>query len=64
MLTAGFAGNTEEVEEIEDLLADAVRLAMETGDVSTARALAGHAAALAVRSEIPIARRTLPTAVA
>ena len=26
-LTAGFAGNTEELEEIEDLLADAVRLA-------------------------------------
>jgi DNA-binding CsgD family transcriptional regulator len=52
-LTAGFGGNTEEVEQIEDLLADAVRLAMEIGDLGTARALAGHAAALAAGSEIP-----------
>ena len=48
-----FDGNTEEIEEIEDLLADAVRLATETGDLSTAQALAGHAAALAAESEIP-----------
>jgi DNA-binding CsgD family transcriptional regulator len=53
VLTAGFADNTEELEEIEDLLADAVRLAMATGDVSTAQALAGHAAALAGRSDTP-----------
>ena len=53
VLTAGFAGDTEELEEIEDLLADAVRLAMKTGDLPTARALAGHAAALAADSEIP-----------
>ena len=52
-LTAAFDGNTEELEEIEDLLADAVRLATETGDLSTAQALAGHAAALAAGSEIP-----------
>jgi DNA-binding CsgD family transcriptional regulator len=52
-LTAGFGGNTEELEEIEDLLADAVRLAMETGELGTARALAGHAAALAAGSQIP-----------
>ena len=52
-LTAGFAGNAEDLEEIEDLLADAVRLAAETGDLSTAQALAGHAAALAAESEIP-----------
>ena len=43
VLTAGFDGNTEELEEIEDLLADAVRLAAKTGDLSTAQALAGHA---------------------
>jgi DNA-binding CsgD family transcriptional regulator/tetratricopeptide (TPR) repeat protein len=53
MLTAGFADNTEELDEIEDLFADAVRLAMETGDLGTAKALAGHAEALAAESEIP-----------
>jgi DNA-binding CsgD family transcriptional regulator/tetratricopeptide (TPR) repeat protein len=52
-LTDAFDGSTEEVEEIEDLLADAVRLATETGDLSTAQTLAGHAAALATDSEIP-----------
>jgi DNA-binding CsgD family transcriptional regulator len=53
VLTAGFAGEAEELEEIEDLLADAVRLASGTGDLGTARALAGHAAAFAAESEIP-----------
>ena len=52
-LTAGFDGKTEEIPEIEDLLADAVRLATETGDLRTAQALAGHAAELAAESEIP-----------
>jgi ATP/maltotriose-dependent transcriptional regulator MalT len=52
-LTAGFYGNTEELEEIEDLLADAVRLATQTGDLSTAQSLAGHATARASESEIP-----------
>jgi DNA-binding CsgD family transcriptional regulator len=52
-LTDGFDGKTEEVEEIEDLLADGVRLATETDDLSTAQALAGHAAALAAESKIP-----------
>ena len=51
-LTDAFDGN-EEVEEIEDLLADAVRLATETGDLSTAQALVGHADALAAGSKIP-----------
>jgi len=51
-LTGAFDGN-EEVEEIEDLLADAVRLAAETGDLATAQALAGRADALAAESEIP-----------
>jgi DNA-binding CsgD family transcriptional regulator len=53
VLTAGLAENTEELGEIEDLLADAVRLAMEIGDVGAAQALTGHAAALAAESEIP-----------
>jgi DNA-binding CsgD family transcriptional regulator/tetratricopeptide (TPR) repeat protein len=53
VLTAGFAGKTEELEEIDDLLADAVRLATKTGDLGTARALADHATALAAESAIP-----------
>ncbi len=53
VLTAGLADNTEELEEIEDLLADAVRLATQIGDLGTAKDLAGHAAALAAESEIP-----------
>jgi DNA-binding CsgD family transcriptional regulator len=52
VLTAGFADNTEDLEEIEDLLADAVRLATQTGDQSTGTALAGHATALAADSEV------------
>jgi DNA-binding CsgD family transcriptional regulator len=52
-LTAGFAEDTEELDEIEDLLADAVRLATEVGHQSTATVLVGHAAALADGSEIP-----------
>jgi DNA-binding CsgD family transcriptional regulator len=52
-LTAGFSGNTEELEEVGDLLADAVRLAIMVGDLDTAKALAGHAATLATESKIP-----------
>ena len=51
-LTDAFDSN-EDVEEIEDLLADAVRLATQTGDLSTAQALAGHADTLAAESTIP-----------
>ncbi len=53
VLTAGFVGNTEELEGIEELLPDSVRLATQTGDLSAAKALTGHAVALAVDSEIP-----------
>jgi DNA-binding CsgD family transcriptional regulator/tetratricopeptide (TPR) repeat protein len=52
-LTDAFDGNTDEIGEIEDLLADAVRLATETGDLGTAQALAGRAAALAAGSKTP-----------
>jgi len=52
-LTDAFDGSTEEVEEIEDLLPDAVRLAAETGDMETAQSIAGQAAALAAGSDIP-----------
>ncbi|HUZ38961.1 MAG TPA: AAA family ATPase [Streptosporangiaceae bacterium] len=53
MLTAGFADNKEELDEIEDLFPDAVRLATTTGDIGTAKAIADHAVALATGSEIP-----------
>ena len=53
VLTAGFAENAEELDEIEDLLPDAARLAMETGDLKAAERLAGHAVALSAGSEIP-----------
>jgi DNA-binding CsgD family transcriptional regulator/tetratricopeptide (TPR) repeat protein len=53
VLTAGFTGNIEELDEIEELLADAVRLATNVGDLGTAWALAGQAAALAADSAIP-----------
>ena len=52
-LTEAFDGNTEELEEAEDLLPDAVRLATETGNLTAAEALAGQADALAAGSEIP-----------
>ena len=52
-LTAAFDGNTEDLGEVEDLLGDAVRLALQADDQGTAKALAGHADALAAGSEIP-----------
>jgi tetratricopeptide (TPR) repeat protein len=53
LLTAWFAENADWLVEVEDLLPDAVRLATETGDLGTVRALAGHAEALAAESGIP-----------
>jgi tetratricopeptide (TPR) repeat protein len=52
-LTAGFANGTEDLGEIEDLLPDAVRLAIQADDLTTAQTLAGHADALAAGSDIP-----------
>ena len=52
-LTDAFDGSTEEVEEIEDLLPNAVRLAAQTGDTGTAQSIAGQADALAAEPEIP-----------
>jgi hypothetical protein len=43
-LVAWLDGSTEELGQAEDLLADATRLAMLTGDPSLARKLAGYAA--------------------
>jgi DNA-binding CsgD family transcriptional regulator len=52
-LTAAFDGNAEDLGEVEDLLGEAVRLAIQTDDPDTATTLAGHADALAAGSEIP-----------
>ena len=53
LLTADFSGNAEELDEIEELVADAVRLACEIGDLATAETLTGHAEALAAGSDTP-----------
>ena len=52
-LTAGLHGNAEELEEIEDLLTDAVRLAVQIGDLHAAGSLTGQAATLADGSQVP-----------
>ena len=49
----GFADNAEELDEIEDLLPDGVRLATKVGDTAAARALTDRAEALAQDSAIP-----------
>jgi tetratricopeptide (TPR) repeat protein len=49
----GVLDGHEELEEIEDLLADAVRLAIEIGDLGTARALAARVDDLAAEPQIP-----------
>jgi DNA-binding CsgD family transcriptional regulator/predicted ATPase len=53
VLTGWFESNKEELDEIEHLFADAVRLAMKIGDLDTAKALASQATALATGSQIP-----------
>jgi DNA-binding CsgD family transcriptional regulator len=53
MLTGPFNDTTQELQEVDDLLADAVRLATQVGDQSTAQAVAGQAAAIAAGSEVP-----------
>ena len=52
-LTDVFSDSSDDVEEIENLLADAVRLATEAGDLARAHVFADQAAALAAVSEIP-----------
>ena len=49
----GFADNAEEIDEVEDLLADGVRLATTIGEAATARTLADRAVAMADDTEIP-----------
>jgi DNA-binding CsgD family transcriptional regulator len=49
----GFADHAEELDEVEDLLADGVRLATTLGDTAAAQTLAEQAAAMADDTEIP-----------
>jgi hypothetical protein len=53
VLTDVFGSDTKELEELEDLLADAVRLAVATGDLATGRTLIHQAATLAAGSQVP-----------
>ncbi len=53
VLRGAFDANADDLGEIEDLLGDAVRLALKTGDKETAKTLTEQAAALAEGSEIP-----------
>ena len=53
VLTAAFDGDPDDLGDIEDLLGDAVRLAVATGDKETAKTLTGQASALAEGSQIP-----------
>jgi ATP/maltotriose-dependent transcriptional regulator MalT len=52
-LTAWFDGGTEELGQAEDLVADAVRLAMRTGELRRAEKLANQAGEFAKESETP-----------
>ena len=49
----GFADHAEELDEVEDLLADGVRLATKVGDTAAAHTLADRAEALGRDSQIP-----------
>ena len=53
ILTATLDSNQDDLGETEDLLGDAVRLALKIGDKATAQTIAGQAATLAEASEIP-----------
>jgi DNA-binding CsgD family transcriptional regulator len=53
ILTAPFDGTPDDLGEIEDLLSDAVRLAVKVGDKATAQTITAQAAILAEGSEIP-----------
>ena len=52
ILTTPITGNPDNLVEIQDLLGEAVRLALKVGDGGTAQTIAGQAAALAEGSKI------------
>jgi DNA-binding CsgD family transcriptional regulator len=53
ILTAVLDGNSDDLGEVEELLADAVRLALKIGDKETAQTIAEQASTFAEGSEIP-----------
>ncbi len=53
VLTSGVARRAEELDEMEDLLPDAARLAASTGSTGAAADIAEQAATLAGRSQVP-----------
>ncbi len=53
VLTSGVGGHAEELEEMEDLLPEAARLAAHTGTSGAAADIAAQAATLARRSQVP-----------
>jgi DNA-binding CsgD family transcriptional regulator len=53
VLTAPFDGNADDLEDIEELLGDGVRLAVIAGDASTAETLTKQAGILAEGSQVP-----------
>jgi len=53
VLTAALDANPGDIGETEDLLGDAVRLAVKTGDKTTAQTLTGQVTALADQSQMP-----------
>jgi DNA-binding CsgD family transcriptional regulator/DNA polymerase III delta prime subunit len=53
VLTAGVANDAEELEEMEDLLPEAARLAVSTEAIDTAAEIASQAASLATHSQVP-----------
>jgi DNA-binding CsgD family transcriptional regulator/tetratricopeptide (TPR) repeat protein len=53
ILLAGLAGDAEELEEIEGLLPDAVRIAVELGERRRARDVVGHVKRIAKHGETP-----------
>jgi DNA-binding CsgD family transcriptional regulator/tetratricopeptide (TPR) repeat protein len=52
-LTDTLDDSAAEIDEIEDLMADAVRLAIDADDLNTAQTIAGRATTLAAESAIP-----------
>jgi DNA-binding CsgD family transcriptional regulator len=53
VLTEGVTNNADEIEEMEDLLPEAARLAVSTETIDTAVDIAAQAASLAQRSQVP-----------
>jgi DNA-binding CsgD family transcriptional regulator len=53
VLTATFSDSPDDLGEIEDILPDAVRLAVKIGDKATAQAVSGQVAKFAEESDIP-----------